>query len=523
MTRLDVGLPTSTPGDVRATKAGSSSTAGNQARGAAGGSDFGSVLSDVGQRRYGQDDAAEAERDADGRPGSGHGGREHGGTGTVDADETTGLDAGAQQTATAQTMTLVAVPSGFADLLAAQVAGQPPGGQAVDTDGNDTGAGPSDAELALALLRQGKDGTAAESALDAEAGRITGSGETSKIVRMEIFGRETHFAPVLAPEAASQGTGATERQNGQGSSDSAAASRPIANRNDLTALLAATDVTRQATAGAQQQASVAGAVSREDRTGDAGGRRSARGAEARLRGTEEKAARTAEEGAGTSGADEFATSGDVDTITSEAGSSSDQGDPTGFEPPMTQVAREVLSAARSASGQGNLASAQTGTGFAAAARLSELSNVSASGDAVRVLNIRLKPDALGDVTIRLRLVGNALDLRVSASKPETAEMLASDSHALKHILREAGYDTDVVSIDIGSTGSALRPQVSTAPNPAFNGAFNGNAGTDGGNPRQDAQPQRQGGQGSQDQSTQKEANGNADPTTQGRVAGVVYI
>lgn len=522
MTRLDVGLPTSTPGDVRATKAGSGSTAGNQARGAAGGPDFGSVLSDVGQRRYGQDDAAEAERDADGRPGSGHGGREHSGTGTVDADETTGLDAGAQQPATAQTTALVAVPPGFADLLAAQVAGQPPGGQTGGTGDNDTGASPSDAEVALALLRQGKDGTGSEAANNADAGGVAGSGETSKIVRMEIFGRETHFAPVLAPEAASQGAGATERQNGLGSSDSATASRPIANRNDLTALLAATDVTRQATAGAQQ-ASVAGATSREDRTGEAGGRRSPRGAEARLRGTEEKAARTAEERAGASGADELATSGDVDTITAEAGSSSDQGDPAGFEPPMTQVAREVLSAARAAGGQGNLASAQPGTGFAAAARLSELSNVSASGDAVRLLNIRLKPDALGDVTIRLRLVGNALDLRVSASKPETAEMLASDSHALKHILREAGYDTDVVSIDIGSTGSALRPQVSTAPSPAFNGTFNGNAGTDGGSPRQDGQPQRQGGQGPHDQSTQKEANGNADPTTQGRVAGVVYI
>ncbi|SHO63312.1 hook-length control protein FliK [Pseudoxanthobacter soli DSM 19599] len=517
MTRLDVGLPTSTPSDVRAAKAGSGSAAGHQARGTTGGSDFGSVLSDLGQRRYGQNDAAETDRNADERPGSGHGGRDRSGAGTVDADETTSLDASGQQTAAAQTTPLVAFPSGFAELLAAQGAG----GQTGDTAENGTGAGPSDAELALALLRQGKDGTGADAALEADGGGAGGSGETSKIVRMEIFGRETHFAPVLAPEAASQGTGGTERQNGTGSSDGGAASRPIANRNDLTALLAATDVGRQATAGAQQQTSAAGTTSREDRTGDAGGRRSARGADARLRGTEERTARTAEERAGVSGSDERAAS-DVDTITAEAGSS-DQSDAQGFEPPMTQVAREVLSAARAAGGQGSLASAQSGTGFAAAARLSELSNVSASGDAVRLLNIRLKPDALGDVTIRLRLVGNALDLRVSASKPETAEMLASDSHALKHILREAGYDTDVVSIDVGSAGSALRPQVATAPNPAFNGTSNGNAGSDGGSPRQDGQPQHQGGHGPQDQSTQKEANGNADPTTQGRVAGVVYI
>lgn len=76
---------------------------------------------------------------------------------------------------------------------------------------------------------------------------------------------------------------------------------------------------------------------------------------------------------------------------------------------------------------------------------------------VKILVLRLQPETLGTVTVRLRLVGNALEVQVRAASVETAESLARDRGALEECLKASGYDTDL------STVRALPRDATRAP------------------------------------------------------------
>ncbi len=57
----------------------------------------------------------------------------------------------------------------------------------------------------------------------------------------------------------------------------------------------------------------------------------------------------------------------------------------------------------------------------------------------RVLSLQLQPAELGSITVKLQLRGNTLEVRVSAERPQAAQLLRQDADALSGAIRAAGY------------------------------------------------------------------------------------
>ncbi|WP_370674099.1 flagellar hook-length control protein FliK [Pleomorphomonas sp. PLEO] len=70
---------------------------------------------------------------------------------------------------------------------------------------------------------------------------------------------------------------------------------------------------------------------------------------------------------------------------------------------------------------------------------------------LKVLHIKLEPEDLGAVVVKMRLVDRSLELEVVASRQETADLLAKDRDMLTRALRGSGYTTDVVAITASTT------------------------------------------------------------------------
>ncbi|CUA85168.1 Flagellar hook-length control protein FliK [Chelatococcus sambhunathii] len=73
-----------------------------------------------------------------------------------------------------------------------------------------------------------------------------------------------------------------------------------------------------------------------------------------------------------------------------------------------------------------------------------------AGGPVRILHIQLHPADLGSVSVRLRLVGDGIEVHMRASDARTVQMLQNDSEALTGVLRAAGYRPEVVTLQISS-------------------------------------------------------------------------
>lgn len=71
---------------------------------------------------------------------------------------------------------------------------------------------------------------------------------------------------------------------------------------------------------------------------------------------------------------------------------------------------------------------------------------STTGGVVRVLQIRLEPAELGAVSIRLKLEAHALELRIDADQPRTADLIRRDQTALTRLLQSAGYDVEALTV-----------------------------------------------------------------------------
>ncbi len=91
-----------------------------------------------------------------------------------------------------------------------------------------------------------------------------------------------------------------------------------------------------------------------------------------------------------------------------------------------------------------------------------------SSGPLKVLHLKLEPEDLGAVVLKMRLVDKSLELEVVASRQETADLLAKDKEALTRALRGSGYSADVVSIststspDLGQTGADARSGANTS-------------------------------------------------------------
>ena len=66
---------------------------------------------------------------------------------------------------------------------------------------------------------------------------------------------------------------------------------------------------------------------------------------------------------------------------------------------------------------------------------------------VRILTLQLDPPDLGAVIVKMRLIGGAVEVRLSADRYETTQMLQQERGALTDVMQSAGYAFDIASID----------------------------------------------------------------------------
>ncbi|WP_245474515.1 flagellar hook-length control protein FliK [Bradyrhizobium sp. Leo121] len=69
---------------------------------------------------------------------------------------------------------------------------------------------------------------------------------------------------------------------------------------------------------------------------------------------------------------------------------------------------------------------------------------------IRMLTLQLDPPSMGTVTVRMRLAGDAVEVRLLADQPETTELLRKDRGVLTDAMRSAGYTFEIASIDHSS-------------------------------------------------------------------------
>lgn len=66
--------------------------------------------------------------------------------------------------------------------------------------------------------------------------------------------------------------------------------------------------------------------------------------------------------------------------------------------------------------------------------------------AVKVLEIQLQPMELGSVKVTMKLTGDAVDVVLTASNPDTAELLKQDRQLLDQMMRATGHKADSITI-----------------------------------------------------------------------------
>jgi chemotaxis protein MotD len=79
---------------------------------------------------------------------------------------------------------------------------------------------------------------------------------------------------------------------------------------------------------------------------------------------------------------------------------------------------------------------------------------SAQGNApdqpLKILTIHLEPPALGNVTVRLRLVGAEVSVHLAAQRKDTSQMLDQQRDSIRELMQSAGCVADVAPVQHGS-------------------------------------------------------------------------
>lgn len=124
---------------------------------------------------------------------------------------------------------------------------------------------------------------------------------------------------------------------------------------------------------------------------------------------------------------------------------------------------------------------------------------------LKILTVNLEPPALGNVTVRLRLVGTEVSVQLAAQRKDTSTMLDQQRDQIRDLMQSAGYVADVAPVQHGSldgfqTGSGQsqpqfpgQQQQSSQSQGAFSGAGTSSGQSDGGarQARQDQQPNQE--------------------------------
>ncbi len=78
----------------------------------------------------------------------------------------------------------------------------------------------------------------------------------------------------------------------------------------------------------------------------------------------------------------------------------------------------------------------------------------------KILHIQLSPVELGSIVVKLRISQGGMEIRLEASRAETAQLLGHDREALREIVRASGHALDQVSVEtvhVESAGADPRP------------------------------------------------------------------
>lgn len=124
---------------------------------------------------------------------------------------------------------------------------------------------------------------------------------------------------------------------------------------------------------------------------------------------------------------------------------------------------------------------------------------------LKILTVNLEPPDLGNVTVRLRLVGTEVSVQLAAQRKDTSTMLDQQRDQIRDLMQSAGYVADVAPVQHGSldgfhAGSGQsQPQLpgqqhqSSQSQGAFSGAGTSSGQSDGGagQARQDQQPNQE--------------------------------
>ncbi|MDN4999805.1 flagellar hook-length control protein FliK [Bradyrhizobium sp. GCM10027634] len=124
---------------------------------------------------------------------------------------------------------------------------------------------------------------------------------------------------------------------------------------------------------------------------------------------------------------------------------------------------------------------------------------------LKILTVNLEPPSLGNVTMRLRLVGNEVSVQLAAERKDTSTMLDQQRDQIRDLMQSVGYVADVAPVQHGSldgfqSGSGQsQPQLSgqqqqsSQSQGAFGGAGTSSGQSDGGTrqARQEQQPNQE--------------------------------
>jgi chemotaxis protein MotD len=133
------------------------------------------------------------------------------------------------------------------------------------------------------------------------------------------------------------------------------------------------------------------------------------------------------------------------------------------------------------------------------------SQTNAPDQPLKILTIKLEPPDLGNVTVRLRLVGTDVSVQLAAERKDTSQMLDQQRGSIRDLMQSAGYVAEVAPVQHGSLdgfqsgAGQSQPQLSGQQQPssqsqgAFGGAGTSSGQSDGGarQARQEQQPKQE--------------------------------
>ncbi|WP_128927532.1 flagellar hook-length control protein FliK [Bradyrhizobium guangxiense] len=100
------------------------------------------------------------------------------------------------------------------------------------------------------------------------------------------------------------------------------------------------------------------------------------------------------------------------------------------------------------------------------------SQTNAPDQPLKILTVNLEPPALGNVTVRLRLVGTEVSIHLAAERKDTSQMLDQQRDQIRDLMQSAGYVADVAPVQHGAldgfqSGSGQsQPQLSGQQQPS---------------------------------------------------------